>query len=152
MARPPNLSKLSVSDLNAELTRRRRRLPALQRRRSRAAKRLASIDAQIAELGGSVAESSRTVAKRGPGRPPKAAGRPVGRPPGRRRAKNKMSLVDTLSKVVSKEPMGIADIVDRVKKAGYKSSAKGFRSMVNIALIKNKQFKRAGRGKYAATG
>ena len=60
-----------------------------------------------------------------------------------------MTLVAALEKVVTKEPKDIAAIMEGVEKVGYRSSAQGFRSMVNVALIKNKQFKRTGRGQYA---
>src|SRR5206468_2836218 len=99
------------------------------------------LDAQIAEIGGE-------VVKRGPGRPPKVGGRKAGRPPGRRRPKNKMSLADFLGKVLKKEPMDLPQIIEAVKKAGYKSSSKQFANVIGQRLNKDKRFKRVGRGQY----
>ncbi|HRI35151.1 MAG TPA: hypothetical protein PLD02_15485, partial [Saprospiraceae bacterium] len=44
---------LSISELNQEINRRRRALPALQRRREKAMQKVAKLDAMIASLGGS---------------------------------------------------------------------------------------------------
>jgi hypothetical protein len=45
--------------------------------------------------------------------------------------------------------MTVVDAAEAVKKAGYKSNSKTFRTQVNIALIKG-PFKRVGRGTYTA--
>jgi hypothetical protein len=130
------LRSLSVPELQHELRRRQRRLPALQRRRDRFAQRLAAIDDQISALDGS-ATSGRGA--RG------AAGH-------RTYARNEMTLVDALSQVLKGKTMRVPEAVEAVKKAGYQTSATplGFRTMVNITLGKKDRFKRVARGQYTA--
>jgi len=125
-----SISNASVQDLQAELRRRQRRLPALQKKRKKLEQQLAEIDQQIKELGGTVSKQGRSGTAR-------------------KRPKNAMSLVDTLAKVMKKnQPMRVPTIADRAKKAGYKSNSANFTSIVNQALIKDKRFKQAERGKY----
>ena len=46
--------------------------------------------------------------------------------------------------------MSVVEAGEAVKKAGYKTNAANFRTMVNIALIKSGKFKRMERGQYTA--
>ena len=136
------LSSLPLADLHREIARRQQHHPRLRLRRDALLKEIAAIEAELGESG------SIGVARRGPGRPPKAAssGRPVGRPRGPR-AKNKTTLTEALAAALKGKTMGVAEAADAIRKAGYKSNAANFRIMVNGALMK-KPFKRVERGKY----
>lgn len=51
--------------------------------------------------------------------------------------------------LTGKKGVTVGDAMDAVLASGYKTTSKGFRSIVNQTLIKDKQFKNVGRGKYA---
>jgi hypothetical protein len=76
-----------------------------------------------------------------------------GRAGGRRR-RNETNLSDAIAAVLSRapSPLGVGDIVERVRAAGYRSSSANFRGMVNIALVKDRRFVREGRGVYRLRG
>lgn len=61
------------------------------------------------------------------------------------------TLADHLEAVMrtAGQPMAIPDLTAGVKSAGYKSKSKDFRPVVSLALIKDKRFKRVGRGVYS---
>ncbi len=125
------LQKLSVAELKQELQRRERNVAQLMRTRKELAARLAKVDAQLAALGGSVVTRSK----------PKRATRS--------RKRNQKTLTETLVSVLdTKTPMSMEEILEAVQGTGYKSSSKSFRVIVSQALIKDKRFKRASRGKY----
>ena len=122
-----NLSSLSVSDLQREINRRSRIVKTLARRRDRIAAKLAALDREIAKHGGSGG----------------------GRVTSRTRPQNEHSLVASLVNILKGKKMGVAEAAEAVQKAGYKTNAANFRTMVNIALIKNrKMFKKVDRGVY----
>jgi hypothetical protein len=122
------LARLSVSALEAEIRRRERAARALARRRDRLAAKLDALDRKIALMGGA------------PGR----------RGGGGRRAKNDMTLEESLVKVLRGKTMSVTDAAEAVQRAGYRTNSSNFRTQVNIALIKG-PFKRAGRGQYTAS-
>lgn len=127
MAKKPtgSLSQLSISELNQEINRRRRALPALQRRREKAMQKVAKLDAMIASLGGS------------------SGGVRAGR------NSNSGTLVDYLIKALTGATMGVTEAAEHVKKLGYNTSSPNFRTIVNAALMSKKHgFKRVARGKY----
>ncbi|MBY0308060.1 MAG: hypothetical protein K2Q09_04890 [Phycisphaerales bacterium] len=125
------LSGLSISELNREINRRRRSLPALQRRREKAMEKVARIDAMIAELGGSAGS-----VRRGPGRP-------------RGSSNNNGTLVDFLRRALTNNTMGVTEVAEAVKGLGYNTTSPNFRTIVNAALMNKKHgFKRVSRGKY----
>lgn len=68
------------------------------------------------------------------------------RPP----ASSAVTLADYILRVMQTtgKPISISDLTAGVKAAGYKSRAKDFRPVINLALIKDKRFKRVGRGVY----
>jgi hypothetical protein len=120
-----------VADLEREIARRSRTVRSLMKRRAKAAARLDEIDQLIAKNGGS------------------AGGRGSGG--GGKRVQNEFSLVETLAKVLKGKTMAVKDAAEAVKRSGYRTNAANFRTMVNIALIKNpKAFKKMGRGEYTA--
>lgn len=120
-----SLENLSVSELQAELNRRRRGVSRLERRRAKLMAELADINAEIAGMGGSIGGS-------GGGR------------------RNNMTLPDALHQVLSGTTMSVSEAADAVRAAGYQSNAANFRTMVNQALLKDKRFKKVARGQYTA--
>jgi hypothetical protein len=61
-----------------------------------------------------------------------------------------MSLGDHLQTILRRvrKPVGVPDLVASVQAAGYKSKSKNFHPLVNQMLIKDKRFKKTGRGVY----
>lgn len=127
MARRGSLTGISNQDLQLELRRRQKRVGSLGRRRDRLAEKLATLDSQIADLGGSI----------------------DGRMGVRKRPRNEMNLVQSLAKMLDGKTMGVSEVAEAVQKAGYKTTSPSFRTIVNQALINHSNlFKRVGRGQY----
>ncbi|CAG1005773.1 hypothetical protein PHYC_03261 [Phycisphaerales bacterium] len=122
-ARTP-LSRLSVAELHKEIRRRQRAGERLLRRVEKVRRTLAELERQAAENG---VDSRRLTARR-----------------------NDTNLVDSLRAVLKRKTMSVMEAVEAVRKAGYRSSAANFRTMVNIALLKKEFFKRVERGRYTA--
>lgn len=122
-----SVAALSIADLNREIGRRRRALPALQRRRDKAQAKVDRLDAMIAALGGS-----------------------GGARPGRRgRGSNEGTLADYLKRALTGNTMGVTEVAEAVKKIGYATNSPNFRTIVNAALMAKKNgFKRVSRGQY----
>jgi hypothetical protein len=131
MARKSALSALSVRELQTELTRRQRRVGGMVRKHQRLLDKAARLAEQIRELGGSVNGS-------------------IGG--GGRRRRNEMNLADALAKALHGKTMGVAEAAEAVQRAGYRTTSKTFRTIVNITLIKSGKFKRVERGQYTAKG
>lgn len=147
-----SLASLSLADLKAEIE---RRTSELQAQRNELAAELERIDREIAQYGGtSTPRRGRPPGsgRRGPGRPPLAAGRKkAGRRAGGRRPRNEMNLVDALSQVLKGKTMGVSEVADAVQAAGYRTTSDNFRTIVNQALITNpKVFRKVARGQYTA--
>ncbi|MDP1660363.1 MAG: hypothetical protein Q8L55_00470 [Phycisphaerales bacterium] len=120
-----SVASLSIADLNREINRRRRSLPALQRRRDKAMAKVDRLDAMIAALGGS------------------AGGSRAGR------GANNATLADYLKRALTNNTMGVTEVAEAVQKLGYKTNSPNFRTIVNAALMAKKNgFKRVTRGKY----
>lgn len=118
---------MPVSALQKELRRRSRSLKTLQRKRDRLAKKLATLDAQIAAAGGAVNGGGAA----------------------RTRARNSSTLVESMNKTLAGKTMGVTELADAVRKNGYQSGAANFRTMVNQALLKHRKlFKKVSRGQY----
>jgi hypothetical protein len=124
---------MSLGDLQKEISRRKRTVTALERRRAGLLKKIEAIDAQIAANGGSAG-----------GRRGGMAGT------GRTRARNETNLLDSLKEVLKGKTMSVTDVADAVQKAGYQTTSPNFRTIVNQTLLKKKHFKRVGRGQYTA--
>ena len=126
MPKSSKLTSISIDELQSEVRRRQRRLPALRRRRSRLAAKVAVLDAAIAELGGSATPSSKRRGRRGEG-----------------------TLSAYLQRALKGKILSVAEATAAVKKMGYTSSSPNFRLIVNAALIrKGSGFERVGRGQY----
>lgn len=142
------LKGISITDLHAELRRRQSGAKPLIKKRETLAGRLAAIDSELATLGISVSEGS---SGRG-GRVSMGMGMGTGNAgAGRKRPINELNLVDSLAKILKGKTMGVSESAEAVQKAGYKTSAANFRTIVNQTLIKHKMiFKKVERGLYSA--
>jgi hypothetical protein len=120
---------MSLGELRREVVRRERGVGALVRRRERLLGQVNALDAQIAEMGGSVGPSGLKV---------------------RTRPKNETNLVEALGKVLDAKTMSVTEVSEAVQKAGYKTTAANFRTIVNQTLINSGKFKRIERGRYTA--
>lgn len=135
-----SLKTLPMAAIQKELSRRARKVGAIQRRRDRAAAKVAKLDAQIAEMGGGI---SRVGGRKGRG-----SGTGMG---ARTRSTNSEGLANMLAKVLSGNTLGVTEAAEAVQKAGYSTNAANFRTIVNACLLKHKNlFKKVSRGKYTA--
>jgi hypothetical protein len=152
-----SLRKLSVADLRRELERREKGSKKLLALHAKLSKQLATIDAELADLGVEVAPRRRPGRKPGP-KPGRAPGRKAGRPAkgtdGRsRRAKNAMTLLEAILKgVPSGKTISPAEAAVAAKATGYKTASKMFGQQVANCLAKAKEFKKLGRGQYLRVG
>src|SRR5262245_28629971 len=128
MPRPSVIDSMTIAQLEKLLATRHDRLKEAMRQRDRVQKELDKLDDAIARLNGRAGAS-------GNGRS--------------HRPRNEMSLVATLEAVLAPgKPMSVGDIVEAVQKRGYQSNSANFRSLVNMTLVREKQFASAGRGVY----
>jgi hypothetical protein len=132
MARTSALGKMSLMDLQKEISRRRKSVGTLERRRASLLKKLEALDAEIAANGGNAG------ARRGAGAT------------GRTRARNDTNLLDALKKLLQGKTMSVTDAAEAVQKAGYQTTSPNFRTIVNQTLLKKKHFKRVERGQYTS--
>lgn len=136
MGRRPSatsLASLSITALQQEIRRRQRSVGPLQKRRAKLVAKLEAIDAEIAALGGMSGGMGKGGGVRGT------------------RPKNELNLVDALAGVLKGKTMGVSEAADAVQKAGYKSHAANFRTIVNATLLKHRnKFKKVARGQYTA--
>ncbi len=148
--RRPALANYPIAELQREMERRASQVGGLVRERDALVARLSELEAEIAAFGG--ASASSATPKRGPGRPRKAAAAAGGGggKTGRKRPKNDMSLAEALAKLLKNKTMGVTEITTAVQKAGYKTNAENFRTIVNQTLIKDARFKKVSRGQYTA--
>lgn len=124
------LSGLSSAALEAELARRAKKVGGLIRKHRRALATVARLEAQIREHGGSVSGGGGRVGGV------------------RKRPKNDKNLVEALSDLLRGKTMSVTEATAEVQRAGYKTSAANFRTIVNQTLIKSNRFKKVSRGKY----
>jgi hypothetical protein len=66
------------------------------------------------------------------------------------RGDNKDSLPTVLHGLLTGRTMSVPEMADAAKKAGHKSKSKNFRTVVGLALLNTKRFKRVSRGMYTA--
>jgi hypothetical protein len=132
MARPS--SNLSINELERIIHARQKELGKLEKRRSKLQKQLDKVETHIRALTGN-------------GKAPSARG-------GGTRVHNEVSLSEAVYHVLSgaSAPLGIGEIADKVLASGYRSNSASFRTVVNVTLIKDKRFAKAGRGLYQLKG
>lgn len=134
--RPSRLSAVDTAALQMELQRRQRGLGALERKHQKLLGQLATIEAQIAALGGPAGGGG---------------GARRGRPAGRKRPENSTTLVDALAKTLKGKTMGVSEAAEAVVASGYNTNAANFRTIVNQTLLKHTDvFKKVDRGQYTA--
>ncbi len=144
MAKRDSLASASLDELEAELTRRTKKLPRLYQKRDKLEAELASLNEQISLLENISGEETKPASKA-----KKTAKKTAGKKT-RKRAKNAVPLADVLAKALEgKGAVGISEAMDLARQAGYKSKSKQFRNIVNQTLSKDQRFKKVGRGKYA---
>jgi hypothetical protein len=138
---------LSVAELIAELRRRQQKLPRLQKLAAQLEKKLASVRAEIAALGGSIAPGASGGAARRQVRAP--AAKTAGPKPARR-PRNKMSLAEALLSVLDKnEPKSVKTIIAEIKAGGYKTTSPNFDTIVYQTIARErKRIEKVGRGLY----
>jgi len=132
------LSKMTISQLRAEIARRQAVLPKLQKKRAVLLKEIGKIDRQIQALAGQAAQPAKRK-----GRSPKVSRA------GASSASSGKSLVQCIRDVLgeAKGGMRVKDIVSAVEQAGYKSVAKDFYNLV-AAAVRGDEFTKLGRGIY----
>ncbi len=146
MAKRTRRTKLEMIDttaLQAELERREQTLVKLESRRDKLALQLEELNAEIEALGGSARSAGR-------GRAAGGTGKRRGAKPGRKRPKNDMSLDDALAKLLKGKSMGVTEAAEAVQKAGYKTNAANFRTIVNQTMLRSPKIKKVSRGVYTA--
>lgn len=141
------LAGVSTAALQAELEHRRSRLGALQSQARELESQLNSLRSEIGAFNGQVSSGKR-------GRPvgSKNKSKGIGKgAPGRKRAKNKLSLEEALVKTLKGRTLSVTDVTQAVQTdGGYKTTSDNFRTIVNQALIRSKAFKKVSRGMYTA--
>ncbi len=68
--------------------------------------------------------------------------------PSRKRAKNKMSLKEAATQVISRKALTKPEILEAIKKTGYKFATKNPMNSINVLLYTGKTFKKADGGKF----
>jgi hypothetical protein len=136
------LARITVADINAELSRRRAQAGALQRRHDELAAEVAGLRADLEALG-----SPTGAVPRGRGRGGRRRG--PGAPRSRRMPKNKVKLPDALAAVLKGKTMSVAEAGAAVRRAGHKTNARNFYAVVSMALNKSGKFRRVSRGRYS---
>lgn len=125
------LADLSTAQIHAELRTREKKLARIRRQYNSAVSKVKKLEAQMASLGSDV---------------PVMRGGRTGT-----RARNSVPLHTALHNMLKGKTMGAAEAADALLKSGFRTTARTFRTMVNIALIKNKNlFKRVERGQYTS--
>lgn len=126
------LEAIDMGELQREIMRRERAARGILSKRAALVAKVEALDKVIQEMG--------LNAKAG------AAGS-FGRAP---RARNSMSLIEALQKLLKGKEMGIPTIVPALPSVGYVSNSPNLRTMVNASLLKKDLFKRVGRGIYTS--
>ena len=125
------LSNVSLSQLVGELKKRQSKLADMIAQRD-------ALSREITELQGLAAPEAGKAAK------PEAVPKKTRR---HRRAKNKVGLADALAGFLKgKKKVAIGEAMEGVLAAGYKTTSKEFRKVVNKTLLTDKRFKKIGRG------
>lgn len=134
----PDLSRVPTSELIRELERRQAMAGEFEARREALERELDDIDAELSALD---ATSRNGVRPRHVNRSASA----------RARSANQEPLHVALQRLLTGRKLSVSEAADAVQKAGYKTHAANFRTIVNMTLIKHKAlFRKKGRGKYTA--
>ena len=139
-----SLEKLSTDEIIAELDRRERRMRQLRARQ-------ASLQAELTEIDGQLAEVGRRLAAGLPAVEEAPAAEPAQRAPRRSgpRARNEVSLADAIAQAVEiRARITPAEAAELVRSNGYVTNARNFAMTVATALSKDARFRRIERGVY----
>ena len=144
--RTTKLSRLSTSELLAEIERRQAQAAAISSQRDAIARQVAELDRQIVNLGGELGSRKRR------GRPRGSKNKASGTAAGKRTQRGRRGgLADVLHGLLQGKTMSVPEMAQAVKKAGYKSKSKNFPNVVGITLTNHRNmFKRVSRGQYTA--
>ncbi len=145
--------KMSIAQLRRLLAAHENKLDKLQKQRTTLARRLSTVDAKIAELGGEVPAAKPKRKKRKAAK--KAAKKKVAK---KKATKKKTASKPATGKTLlaylkaaiakSKKGMRVTDAAKAVVKAGYKTKAKDFYGIVAATMRDKKNFKKIKRGVY----
>lgn len=131
----PKLSDVPLVELKREIARRQKLLPKLIAQRDALIAQIAELQRVETALAGEPSVRSRATAR--PQRPRRAAG-------------NKTSLAEVLATFMKgREKATVGEAVEGALAAGYKTTSKSFRSVVNQMLLKSPRFKSVGRGEFS---
>lgn len=134
------LTQASISDLEGELSRRRRVATALQRKRTRLLAAIEEIDRDLTAIGHHNHQGSTpTVGSQGR--------QPVVKRRGPRGGNSK-TLLSHLEEVLNGEVLSVSDAAEAVLANGYQTTSKTFRTIVNQTLLANDIFEKVERGRY----
>ena len=144
MARTVSLSSAPLAALTAELARRGKELPKLEKKASDLRTQLDTVEAQIAALGGMTNSGGRGA---------RPAGRAAGRGGVRRRpSPSGLTLADAIAKVLGSTPMSPKEIAAAVVDQNLRHTAKTLTTQVSQVLGKDRRFKREGRAQWTRRG
>lgn len=119
------LDAATTEELQRELVRRQREVQRLERQRRTLQDKLAEVDSLLAAARGSIVPSGR-------------------------RPRNDSNLADALYEQIRGREMSVGEAADAVIAAGYRTTSKTFRVIVNQTLIRDPRFSKVGRGVYTA--
>ena len=132
------LARMAIEELKKEILRRTRVLPKLIAMRD-------TLDKKIAELQGLVELKAA----------PKLARRKIGKKRVRK-SQGKTRAGSLSSKLVEvfqgRKRLSLAEAIEAVQAAGYKTKSKNFATIVGMTLSKDKRFRRVRKGVYALKG
>lgn len=125
------LKNVPASVLHREIRSRQQQVGRLSKRRAKLLTKLADLDTQIREAGGTVTMTGAVGV--------------------RKRPSNDANLRQSLVKLLKGKTLTVTEAAIEVQKAGYRTSAENFRTIVNQCLIINSDlFKKVKRGHYTA--
>lgn len=134
------LTRASISDLEAELSRRRRVATSLERKRARLQEGIDEIDRELAALGHlDISGKAKAVMSGGGTSVVKRRGP---------RGDNTKTLFSHLEEVLNGQVLSVSEAAEAVVSNGYKTSSKTFRTIVNQTLLANEVFEKIDRGRY----
>ncbi|HWB20761.1 MAG TPA: hypothetical protein VG711_10700 [Phycisphaerales bacterium] len=135
------LTGFSFEDLERELSRRKAEATRLWERRRELLSELAEVEGELSRISVQF-RGRRIVGTRMRVQKDVRVAR-GGRP------RNALNLVESLRKALTGKTMSVAELVREVKSTGYKTTSPNFRTIVNQALLANRDvFKKVGRGVY----
>lgn len=129
------LANVPLAELKKEIERRQKLLPKLIAQRDALAKQIAELERMETALVGEPSVRSRATA---------------GHRKLHRSASNKASLAEVLATFMKgREKVTVGEATEGAMAAGYRTTSRSFRSVVNQMLLKSPRFRSVGRGEFA---